>query len=132
MSSSVRSSFQLKGTEEVIQRLKNNSKELIEIGMDAVNEALDILLQSTIDDCPVGEDVDDEEGHLKDSIKKEEPKKYKRKIKGYVKVTKLTAIHVEFGTSKMLPRVFLRLQIPKNKNKIRKYIRDKIKAGAGL
>jgi hypothetical protein len=93
VANTVRSSFQLKGTKEVIQRLKDNSEEIIEVGIDAVSEALDILLQSTIDDCPVGEDVDDEEGHLKDSIEKEEPKKYKRKIKGYVKVTKPTAIH---------------------------------------
>jgi HK97 gp10 family phage protein len=131
VANTVRSSFQLKGTEEILNNLRNNSEELINIGMDAVSEALDILLQSTIDDCPVGDDVD-EEGHLKDSIEKEEPKKYKKKIKGYVKATKPTAIHVEFGTSNMTPRVFLRLQIPKNKNKIRKYIKDKIKSGAGL
>jgi len=127
----VRSSFRLEGTEQVLKNIAENNEEIMEIAMDAVDEALDILLESMKEDCPVGEEVDDEYGRLIDSIHKEKPVKKKRVIRGYVKASKPTAIHVEFGTSKMLPRVFMRTQIQKVRNKVRNHIKKRIKEGVG-
>jgi len=82
------------------------------VAADAVNDGLLVLYDGAKDDCPVNTDPSDTATiRLKDSIYIEPAKKHKRSIVGRVRVGKKTAMHVEFGTSKMSPRPFLRQQI---------------------
>lgn len=127
----VKSSIRLTGSEDVINNIRKNNSKAIQAAIDAVNNGLNIVERSMKRDCPVGDDIDTE--HLKESIKIVLPaKKMKNFVRGKVGATKKTAIHVEFGTSKMLPRVFIRTQLYKCKNEVRKAARDIIKGELGL
>jgi HK97 gp10 family phage protein len=130
---SYRSRITFTGSEEVINRLKGEVDKLLLVAEDAVNDGLLVLYDGAKDDCPVNTDPSDTATiRLKDSIYIEPAKKHKRSIVGRVRVGKKTAMHVEFGTSKMSPRPFLRQQIFFNRAKIRKMTRDKIKSAMGL
>lgn len=133
MKTSYRSRITFTGSEEVINRLKGEVDKLLLVAEDAVNDGLLVLYDGVKDDCPVNVDPSDTATiRLKDSIYIEPAKKYKKSIVGRVRVGKKTAMHVEFGTSKMSPRPFLRQQIFFNRAKIRKMTREKIKAEMGL
>lgn len=133
MKTSYRSRITFTGSEEVINRLKGEVDKLMLVAADAVNDGLLVLYDGAKDDCPVNTDPSDTATiRLKDSIYIEPAKKYKKSIVGRVRVGKKTAMHVEFGTSKMDMRPFLRQQIFFNRAKIRKMTREKIKAAMGL
>lgn len=128
-----RSRITITGTEEIIKRLQEEADKILITAEDAVNEGLEILYKATKEDCPINTDPSDIDTiHLKDSIYIEPAKKHKKTIVGRVRVGKKTAMHVEFGTSKMLPRPFLRQQINFHRTKIRQLTRDKIKGAMGL
>lgn len=133
MQTSYRSRITLTGDTEIINRLKSEVDKLVLAGELAVNNGLVELEKGAKRDCPVNTDPEDVDTiHLKDSIYIEPAKKYKRTIIGRVRVGKSTAMHVEFGTSKMDMRPFLRQQIYLNRDKIRKSARDIIKGALGL
>lgn len=129
-----RASITFKGTEEILKNLQLHRAEILQAAMEAVNDGLKIIEEGMKKDCPVNTDPKDTDTvHLRESIKIIQPaKKYKTKIVGRVGPTKRTAMHVEFGTSNMLPRVFMRTQIYKHKNDIRSNARRKIKEALGL
>lgn len=133
MKTSYRSRITLTGSEEVINRLKSEADKLLLVATEAVNDGLQVLYEAAKEDCPINTDPSDTDTiHLRESIYIEPAKKHKKTIVGRVRVGKKTAMHVEFGTSKMAPRPFLRQQIFFNRAKIRKMTRDKIKAAMGL
>lgn len=128
-----RGSITLTGDKEIINNLRHNTDKVIAAGIDAVNNGLVILEKNTKKDCPVNTNPEDVDTiHLKDSIYIEPAKKIKKTVSGKVRVGKKTAMHVEFGTSDMLPRPFLRQQIYFHKDEIRKAARDIIKGALGL
>ncbi len=133
MKTSYRSSVTITGDKEIINNLKKEVDKLVFAGLIAVNNGLVELEKGAKRDCPVNTDPEDTDTiHLKESIYIEPAKKYKKTIVGRVRVRKSTAMHVEFGTSKMDMRPFLRQQIYLNKDKIRKSARDIIKGALGL
>ncbi len=134
LSQNRRASVTLTGSEEVINNLKHNADKVIAAAMDAVNNGLVILERSMKKDCPVNTDPEDTDTiHLKESIHIIQPaKRYKRSVVGRVGPAKKTAMHVEFGTSKMHPRVFMRTQLAKNTSEIRTAAKNIIKGELGL
>lgn len=133
MKTSYRSRITFTGSEEVINRLKGEADKLLLVATEAVNDGLQVLYEAAKEDCPINTDPSDTDTiHLRESIYIEPAKKHKKTIVGRVRVGKKTAMHVEFGTSKMAPRPFLRQQIFFNRAKIRKMAREKIKAAMGL
>ena len=133
MQTSYRSRITITGEKDIINRLKQETDKLTFAGEIAVNNGLVILEKAMKMDCPVNTDPEDTDTiHLKESIYIEPAKKHKRTIVGRVRVGKSTAMHVEFGTSKMAMRPFMRQQIFLNRNEIRKAARDIIKGALGL
>ena len=134
LSANRKSSITITGDAEIIKNLKMNSDKVIAAAIDAVNNGLVILEKSMKKDCPVNSDPNDEDTiHLKESIHIIQPaKKYKKVIVGKVGPSKKTALNVEFGTSKMSPRIFMRTQLYKNTSDIRKAAKEIIMGGLGL
>ncbi len=131
---SVRSRITIKGTEEIVKNLKNNVDKTSEVSVYAVNQACKILQKSMGKYCPVNKDPKDTDTvHLKESITILQPaKKYKYRVIGKVGPTKNTAIHVEFGTSKMSARPFMRIQPYILRDQVRNVVKDIIKGKLGL
>jgi HK97 gp10 family phage protein len=129
-----RTRITLTGTEEVINKLKLNQDKILDAAMDAVNNGCVTLEKSMKKYCPINKDpADTGTIHLKESIKILQPaKKYKYRVVGKVGPTKNTAMHVEFGTSKMDARPFMRIQPLILRNEIRKTAIDIIKGELGL
>lgn len=133
MQTSYKSSISITGDREIIDNLKKNVDKVIFAGQIAVNNGLVELEKGAKRDCPINTDPEDVDTiHLKDSIYIEPAKAHKKTIVGRVRVGKSTAMHVEFGTSKMDMRPFLRQQIYLNRDKIRRAARDIIKGALGL
>lgn len=130
----VKTKITLKGDKEVIANLKGKTDKIMNAAIDAVNNGCVIMEKSMKKYCPVNRDPKDEDTvHLKESIKILQPaKKYKYKVVGKVGPEKKTAIHVEFGTSKMSPRPFMRIQTYILRNQIRKAAMDIVKGELGL
>lgn len=130
----VRTTVVLKGEKAVIDNLRKNAEKIILAGMDAVNSGLEILEKGMKEDCPVNTDsADTDTLHLRESIRSVKgAMRMKNKIIGKVGPSKLTAMHVEFGTQYMFPRVFMRSQLYKQKDKIRNMAKEIIKRKVGL
>jgi HK97 gp10 family phage protein len=130
----VKTRVTIKGDKEIIAKLKANQDKLMDAAVDAVNNGLVILEKSMKKYCPVNKDPKDTDTiHLKESIKIKQPaKKYKTKVIGKVGPEKDTAIHVEFGTSKMDARPFMRIQPTIIKDEVRKAAADIMKGALGL
>jgi HK97 gp10 family phage protein len=130
---SYRSSITITGDKEIIANIRKNNSKAIAAAMDACNNGLVILEKGAKRDCPVNTDPEDTDTiHLKESIYIEPAKKYKRSVVGRVRVGKKTAMHVEFGTTKMDARPFIRQQIFIHRNEIRNAAREIIKGALGL
>lgn len=131
---SVRTRITIKGTEEIINNLKKNVDKTSDASVYAVNQACKILEKSMKKYCPVNTDPKDTDTiHLKESITILQPaKKYKYRVIGKVGPTKNTTIHVEFGTSKMSARPFMRIQPYILRDQVRNTVRDIIKEKLGL
>ncbi len=130
----MRSTISFTGTTEVMERLKNVQHLIEKAGMDAVNNGLAILEKGMKEACPVNTDPNDTDTiHLRDSIRSVRgAMRYKNKIIGKVGPSKLTAMHVEFGTQNMFPRVFMRSQLYLHRDKIRNEAKQIIKGELGL
>ena len=128
-----RASITLTGDTEIIANLRKNADKIIAAAFDACNNGLVIIEKGMKKDCPVNTDPTDTDTiHLKDSIYIEPAKKYKKTVAGKVRVAKKTAMNVEFGTENMFPRVFMRTQLYKHTDEIRKDAKNIIKGGVGL
>lgn len=130
----MRTSIQFTGTPEIMANLKRFNYKLEQAGIDAVNSGLRVLEDGMKQACPVNTDPDDTDTiHLRDSIRSAKGAvRYKNKIVGRVGPSKLTAMHVEFGTKNMFPRVFMRSQLYLHKNEIRMATRYILKRELGL
>lgn len=130
----VRSRITIKGTEEIVSNLKKNVDKASDASMYAVNQACKILEKSMQKYCPANNDPKDTDTiHLKESIQILQPaKKYKYRVIGKVGPTKNTTIHVEFGTSKMSARPFMRIQPYIIRDQVRSTVKDIIKGKLGL
>lgn len=126
-------SMTIKGDSEIINNLKRNNEKLLQAAFEACGVSLKILEESMKNDCPVNKDPEDTDTiHLKESIHITAPKKFKRTVVGKCGPSKKTVIHVEFGTSKMAMRPFMRFQLVRCKDEIRKAVRDVEKRSLGL
>ena len=127
----MKTSISIKGTNEIVNNLKKDNALLIEVSKEAANLGAEILKEGMKEDCPVDPEDDDEE-HLRDSIHTISAKQTKNKVVAKAAAGKKTAIHVEFGTSKMDMHPFMRIQLIKHKDEIRKLVKDMVKGRLGL
>ncbi len=129
-----KSRITIKGTEEILAKLEANRSKIMLAGVLAVNESSKLLEQSMKKYCPANKNPKDTDTiKLKESIKVLMPtKRYRYKIVSKVGPEKDTAIHVEFGTSKMAARPFMRVQPYILQSKVRQVCSDYIKGALGL